>query len=193
MTRWTVHLTNGQQVEAQADDLTTRQDGSPWLLRVVAPKPAALAPLLILARGQWTHVCADDAPVTWLGAVHLAVPRAQVTDSDSDDLGRPVWTQRRVHRRELLHHVLSTEASVHQATDIQALVQRHLVTAAVPEASRTDICQERTPTAPRPRCRPLGASRYRSGVRNRFGTQGDGRQDGQANYPHPSRATVSPP
>jgi len=24
-------------------------------------------------------------------------------------------------------------------------------------------------------------------------TQGDGRQDGQANYPHPSRATVSPP
>src|SRR5271166_6924185 len=58
----------------------------------------------------------------------LPVPRAQVADSDSDDLRRPVSTQRRVRRRELVHHVLSTEAGVHQATDIQALVQRHLVT-----------------------------------------------------------------
>ena len=31
------------------------------------------------------------------------------------------------------------------------------------------------------------------GDRDRFGTQRDGRQNGQANYPHPSRATVSPP
>jgi hypothetical protein len=36
-------------------------------------------------------------------------------------------------------------------------------------------------------------TRYGSGVRNRVGTQGDGRQDGQANYSHSSRATVSPP
>jgi hypothetical protein len=112
----------------------------------------------------------------------LAVPHAQVADSDSDDLRRSVWTQRRVQRRELAHHLLSTEARVHQATHIPALVQRLLATVAVPEVSRTDICQERTLT------------RYRrGGVRNRVGTQGDGRQDGQANYPHPSRATVSPP
>ena len=80
------------------------------------------------------------------GAEQLAVPRAQVAGSDSDDPRRPAWTQRRVQRRELVHHLLSTEASVHQATDIQALVKRHPVTAAVPEARRTDICQERTLT-----------------------------------------------
>jgi hypothetical protein len=46
------------------------------------------------------------------------VPRAQVADSDSDDLRRPVWTQRRVRRRELVHHVLSTKAGVHQAWQV---------------------------------------------------------------------------
>jgi IS5 family transposase len=101
------------------------------------------------------------------------VPRAQVADSDCDDLGRPVWTQRRVQRRELAHHLVSTEARIHQATHIQALVQSLQATVAVPEASRTDICQERTLT------------RYWSGgVRNRGCTQGDGRRDGQANYPN---------
>jgi len=110
------------------------------------------------------------------------VPRAQVADSDSDDLRRPVWTQARVQRRELADHFLSTEARVHQAAHIPALVQRLQATVAVPDASGTDICQERTLTP------------YRSGgVRNWGCTQSDGRQDGQANYPRPSRATVSPP
>jgi hypothetical protein len=123
----------------------------------------------------------------------LAVPRAQVADSDSDDLRRPVWTQRRVFGRELTHHARSTKASVHQATNIQALV--HLIHTAVgiSEAGRIDISQERTPSAPDTRPRPLGACRCRVGLRIRVGTQSHGRQDGHANYPNPSRATVNPP
>jgi hypothetical protein len=125
----------------------------------------------------------------------LAVPGAKVADGDSDDLRRPVWTQRRVVRRELAHHVLSAEAGVHQTTHIQALVQCHLATAVVSEAGRTDICQERTPTAPRTRarCPALGASRCRSGAASRVGPQSHGRQDGDANHPYPSRATAGPP
>ena len=65
------------------------------------------------------------------------MPGAQVADGDSDDLRRPVWTQPRVVRGELAHHVLSAKASVHQATHIQALVQCHLFTAAVSEAGRS--------------------------------------------------------
>jgi hypothetical protein len=64
------------------------------------------------------------ADLRW-GGGDLAVPRAQVADSHSHDLRCPAWTQRRVPRRELPHHVWSTEASVHQATHIEALVQRH--------------------------------------------------------------------
>jgi hypothetical protein len=40
----------------------------------------------------------------FLASDALAVPRAQVADSDPDDLRRPAWTQRRVQRRELAHH-----------------------------------------------------------------------------------------
>jgi len=125
----------------------------------------------------------------------LAVPGTQVADGDSDDLRRPVWTQPRVRSGELAHHVLSAKASVHQATDIQALVQRHLATTAVSEADRTDICQERTPAAPRTRarCRPLGTSRCRCGAGSSVGPQSHGRQDGDANYPRPSRSAVRPP
>jgi hypothetical protein len=43
---------------------------------------------------------------------YSAMPRAQVADSDSDDLRRTVWTQRRVQCRELVHHVLLTQARV---------------------------------------------------------------------------------
>jgi len=42
-------------------------------------------------------------------------------------------------------------------------------------------------------CLQCGNEVRRIGVRNRVGTQSHNRQDGHANYPHPSRATVNPP
>jgi hypothetical protein len=115
----------------------------------------------------------------------LAVPGTQVADSDPDDLRRPAWTQRRVVGGELAHHVLSTEASIHEATDIYALVQRHLAATAVPQTDRADVCQERAPTAPRARARrgPLRAYRCRSRDRLRGGPQRQGCQNCQADYP----------
>ena len=126
---------------------------------------------------------------TGWGGRHLAVPRAQVADSDSDDLRRPVWTQGRIVPQELVRHLLLTEASVHQTTHILALVQRHRVTPGVPEAGRSDICPERARTAVRNRLRsrPLKASRWRIGVRVRDGRQSGDRQDSGAKYPDNSR------
>jgi hypothetical protein len=121
------------------------------------------------------------------------VPRAQVADGEPDDLRRPVWTQRRIVPQELVRHLLWTEASVHQATHIQALIRRHRVTPGVPEAGRTDICHERTHTAARSRLRsrPLEASRWRIGVRARDGNQSCDRQDGGTNSRKPSRRADS--
>jgi hypothetical protein len=122
-----------------------------------------------------------------------AVPRAQVVDGDPDDLRRPVWTQRRIVPQELVRHLLWTEASVHQATHIQALIHRHRVTPGVPVAGRSDIYLERTHTAVRSRLRsrPLEASRWRIGVRVRDGSQSCDRQDGGTNYRNLSRRADS--
>jgi hypothetical protein len=122
-----------------------------------------------------------------------AVPRAQVVDGDPDDLRRPVWTKRRIVPQELVRHLLWTEASVHQATHIPALIHRHRVTPGVPVAARCDICLERTHTAVRSRLRsrPLEASRWRIGVRVRDGKQSCDRQDGGTNYRNLSRRANS--
>ncbi len=40
---FTVQLADGQVAQVTADEVTTRQDGSLWLLKAVAPKPAAPA------------------------------------------------------------------------------------------------------------------------------------------------------
>jgi hypothetical protein len=117
------------------------------------------------------------------------VPRAQVADSDSDHLRRPAWTQGRIVPQKLVRHLLLTEASVHQTTHIQALIQGHPVTPGVREAGRSDICLERTLSAVRNRLlsRPLETSRWRIGVRVGDSRQSDDRQDSGANHPNPSR------
>lgn len=55
MTAWTITLSDGGTYTVEADELTTRSDGSLWALRADL-KPRALAPVLILARGQWRAV-----------------------------------------------------------------------------------------------------------------------------------------
>jgi len=56
VTGWTVVLADGSTATVDADDLTTRADGSLWLLAALNPKPAPLVPVLILARGRWHAV-----------------------------------------------------------------------------------------------------------------------------------------
>jgi hypothetical protein len=64
----TTYLVTGvRTIRLEADDCTTRQDGSLWLLRALRPKPAALEPVLILARGQWESVMVEGANILFIG------------------------------------------------------------------------------------------------------------------------------
>ena len=65
MTTFTIQLADGRTAQVVGDECTTRQDGSLWILEAVAPKPAALAPVAIFARGQWLSCFPDDAAVLW--------------------------------------------------------------------------------------------------------------------------------
>jgi hypothetical protein len=54
-------------IRVEGDDITTRQDGSLWVLVATAPKPAPLTPALILAKGQWESVLVEGANVLFVG------------------------------------------------------------------------------------------------------------------------------
>jgi hypothetical protein len=56
MTDWTVVLADGTTTTVAADEMTTRQDGSLWLLAELDPPLTKLTPVLVLARGRW-HAC----------------------------------------------------------------------------------------------------------------------------------------
>jgi hypothetical protein len=64
----TTYLVAGRRtIRLEADDCTTRTDGSLWFLRATRPKPAALTPCLILARGQWDSVVVEGSNILFLG------------------------------------------------------------------------------------------------------------------------------
>jgi hypothetical protein len=65
MTLWTVTTFDGRTTTIEADEITTRADGSLWLLRAVAPPPAKLVPVAILAANEWVSCCAADAAIVW--------------------------------------------------------------------------------------------------------------------------------
>ena len=60
MTDWTITLADGSTTAVAADEVTTRQDGSLWLLAALNPRPAPLTPVLVLARGKWTAAYPSD-------------------------------------------------------------------------------------------------------------------------------------
>lgn len=67
MTTWTITCSDGRTVQVEADELTTRNDGSLWALRSAAPPPDKLRPVLVLAGGAWTMAqpepTREDEPV----------------------------------------------------------------------------------------------------------------------------------
>jgi len=46
-------------IRVEADECTTRTDGSLWFLVATAPRPAALVPVLILAKNEWHSVLVE--------------------------------------------------------------------------------------------------------------------------------------
>jgi hypothetical protein len=63
MTTYTIELASDRGViDIEADEVTTRQDGSLWLLVATSPPPAKLVPVLILARGVWLQVGSSPLP-----------------------------------------------------------------------------------------------------------------------------------
>lgn len=74
MTTFVVSLADGRTAQVEATEATTRASGDLWLLREVAPKPAALAPVAIFARGVWHSCMPDDAPIVWEVAPTSSTP-----------------------------------------------------------------------------------------------------------------------
>jgi hypothetical protein len=66
MTQFTIQLANGRVCEIAADEVTTRADGSLWLLAALAPKPHPLVPLVIFAARSWHSCTAEGAPVLFI-------------------------------------------------------------------------------------------------------------------------------
>ena len=62
MTTWTVTLADDQTIQVEADEITTRNDGSLWLLRSAKPPPDKLAVVLVLAAGEWSMAQPGPTP-----------------------------------------------------------------------------------------------------------------------------------
>jgi hypothetical protein len=61
-----IELADGRIVRIEASEVTTRTDGSLWLLRAENPKPHPLVPVLVLACGTWSSCSPEEgAPVVW--------------------------------------------------------------------------------------------------------------------------------
>jgi hypothetical protein len=65
MTAWTIHLFDGRITQLEADEVTTRADGSLWLLRSAAPPPDKLAVLAIFSHDLWSSCVPADANIDW--------------------------------------------------------------------------------------------------------------------------------
>jgi hypothetical protein len=51
-----IDLPDGGTLAVDADEITTRVDGSLWLLVADAPPPDKLRPVLVLAAGRWRSI-----------------------------------------------------------------------------------------------------------------------------------------
>jgi len=65
LTTWTVTLFDGRGTQIGADDITTRADGSLWLLRSVTPPPDKLVPVAVFAHSLWETCAPVDAEIVW--------------------------------------------------------------------------------------------------------------------------------
>jgi hypothetical protein len=71
MTTYSITAADGCTATIDADELSTRQDGSAWFLIAVDRPPAKLQVLLILARG-WKEIRRSDLELDWTPPVDLA-------------------------------------------------------------------------------------------------------------------------
>jgi hypothetical protein len=71
---FTIILSDGRTAAVEGDDITTRTDGSVWILKAVAPKPAALVATAIFARGVWSACYVEGAQVLWAAAESRTAP-----------------------------------------------------------------------------------------------------------------------
>jgi hypothetical protein len=53
---WAIVLSDGATIVVAGAEITTRSDGSLWVLAADTPPPDKLKPVLILARGRWHAV-----------------------------------------------------------------------------------------------------------------------------------------
>jgi hypothetical protein len=73
MTTYVVTLADARTCQVEADEVTSRADGSLWFLRA-PPKPQPLVPTVIFAARTWTTVLADGAQVVFIGEAKPTSP-----------------------------------------------------------------------------------------------------------------------
>jgi hypothetical protein len=66
MTTFTIQLSDGRTAAVEGDDITTRTDGSIWVLRA-PPKPLPMTTVAIFVARQWTSCLVGDAQVLFSG------------------------------------------------------------------------------------------------------------------------------
>jgi hypothetical protein len=65
MTIYTITLFDGRTTQISADEITTRNDGSLWLLRQATPPPDKLVPVAIFAHDLWSSCYPVGAEIVW--------------------------------------------------------------------------------------------------------------------------------
>jgi hypothetical protein len=76
VTTWSIHLASDRTAVVEADEVSTRQDGSAWFLRAEKPPPNKLSVVLVIARGEWRAIYpADSSPLPEAPKPPERVPR----------------------------------------------------------------------------------------------------------------------
>ncbi|WP_406816190.1 hypothetical protein [Mycobacterium sp. M23085] len=108
MTNYRIRLYDASTIDVSADELTTRSDGSLWVMVTVETPERRrsalplLRPVLVLARGDWVRVWAADQPNPFApqdepaSAESARAPSAlvQMTPAEADQARRQAVAQR---------------------------------------------------------------------------------------------------
>jgi hypothetical protein len=94
VTTYTITLADGRRAEIVGDEITTRADGSLWVLRAERPPPDKLVPVCVFAARLWRLVAPVGEPIVWDPACDPEPPpkpRLLPAVETPDEISRRPW------------------------------------------------------------------------------------------------------